>query len=65
MKINQSESGWSTANELEFIGALGTYTPEGQAYSRAELLRKYSSALLKRKDWGNMDSRKVWEALQK
>lgn len=59
MKSNKSESGWSTAHEMVFIGDLGTYTPEGQALSRPEIMQRYRIAIEKRVEWGDMNAENI------
>lgn len=53
------ESGYSSANEIEFIDGLGTYARLGM--SRGELLRRYISAAAARVDWDGIDGGVVTE----
>lgn len=56
---------WSTADELDFIGGLGSYTSTGSSIGRDTLLKRYRAALAKRVEWGKADRVCVLQALDK
>ena len=54
---------WTTPDEVAFIVALGTHTPERQLAPRAILLQRYRDAMALRQDWGNIDEVRVFTAV--
>ena len=54
---------WTTPDELAFIAALGTYTPNRQLASRAVLLQRYRETMALRQDWGDIDEVRVLTAV--
>ena len=54
---------WTTPDEVAFIAALGTHTPDRQLASRAVLLQQYRDAMALRQDWGDIDEVRVLTAV--
>ena len=50
---------WTTPDEVAFIAALGTHTPDRHRAPRAELLQRYREAMALRQDWGDIDEVRV------
>ena len=63
---SHADKGWGTANELLFVTHLGTGAwapPLPHQPSRTVLLERYRTAMLLRRDWGDVNSRQMLEAV--